>query len=71
MFSLTETTKITMKLKTGWLALAFFVTVSTVGVASWYYQSHKVNSTQSASVQKAEKQEGFDVNGRVKVSVEK
>jgi len=44
-----------MKLRTGWLALAFFVTVSAVGVGTWYHQSHKNNLAPSTPVQKIEK----------------
>jgi hypothetical protein len=62
-----------MKLRTGWLALAFFVTVSAVGVGTWYHQSHKNNLAPSTPVQKVEQQaeNGFDVKGRIKVSLEK
>lgn len=46
-----------MKMTTGWLALAFFVVVSTIGVGTWYYQSHMKNSTNGTSVLKAEKKQ--------------
>jgi len=58
-----------MKIKTGWLALAFVVAVSTVGVGTWYYQSNNNNSAKGTSVPKAQ-QTGFDVSGGFKVSIE-
>jgi hypothetical protein len=68
--SLKTLNKITMKIKTGWLALAFFLSVSAVG--PYYHWSNTKNSVNGTSVQKIEQtQNAFDVQGCVKVSIDK